>query len=422
MDLNQARIVIIGGGFGGLFTALGVTDAGSVTLISQMDHFLFKPMLYEYMSGEVEAWHIAPHYKELIDDSIRFIHGKVTEVDLQTREVAIEGRVRRLAYDVLVLAVGSCTNYANVEGASEHSIPFRTIADADRLRGRMIETLDRLPPETAPQDVRQALTFVVVGAGASGVETATKMADLLNDAIGRRGLRGEPRVLIVEGAAQVVPGMGDELREHVEDALRETGVEVHTSTFVRRVTPTGLVIEHNGIQSEIEAAAVVWTAGVKVNPLVDTFDVPKEQRGLITVEPTLQVPGYKEVFALGDIAYYPNIAPGAADAAYSDASPRLAGTAQLTYQEAGLAATNVRAYIAGRPLETRRFHELGEAVSLGTERAALLTSGQILDGALARQARFAMYTSRLPTWSHRLRVSASWFFEGTTPRPLGLSS
>ena len=404
---ERARIVIIGGGFGGLFTALDLASIeGEVTLISDEDHFLFAPMLYEYLSGEVEAWHIAPQIKELLDDRVRFIQGEVTEIDLNQRTVKVDGRDGDLAYDVLVLAVGGITNYAGVEGAAEYAIPFRKLAHADALRQRMIEALDHVPPDLAPQDARRALTFFVVGAGASGVELSTKMADLLNDAFKRRALHGEPRVIIAEMGDQIVPGMGDEIRVFVEDALHDARVEVHTRTRVRRVTPNGVAFEHEGEMTEIEAAAVVWTGGVRVNPLLENLEIEKDKRGLIQVEQTLQVRNIENVFALGDIAFY------------NDASPRLAGTAQLAYQQASLVADNVRALLLNRPLKTKYFTEMGEAVSLGTERAAVLTGDKAFGGALARQARFALYTSRLPTWHHRLRVGASWFFEGTQPRPL----
>ena len=408
MESTPARIALIGGGFGGLFTALDLAGAGEVTLISDEDHFLFTPMLYEYLSGEVEAWHIAPPFRELLDESVRVIRGKVTEVDLKAREVSIEGRTRRLAYDFLVLAAGGVTNYARVEGAAEYAMPFRKIAHADALRGQMIATLDGIPPDAPPQDARHATTFVVVGAGASGVELATKMADLLSDAFKRRGLHGEPRVMVLEMGPQIVPGMGDELRASVEEALHKSRVEVHTRTRVRRVTPEGLVFEHADAQTELEAAAVVWTGGVRVSPLIEQLDVEKGERGLLLVEPTLQLLGHKEVFALGDITLYKNT------------SPRLPGTAQLAFQQAGLVADNIRAILDGSVPGTKYIPELGEAVSLGTESAAVLAGGRVLDGALARQARFALYTSRLPTWHHRLRVSASWFFGGTAPRPLGL--
>ncbi|MCA1555757.1 MAG: FAD-dependent oxidoreductase, partial [Acidobacteria bacterium] len=316
--------------------------------------------------------------------------------------------VKRETYDVLVLAVGGVTSYAGVGGAEEHAMPFRGIADADALRNRMIDALDRIPPDASAEEARAAATFAVVGAGASGCELSTKMGDLLRDAFKRRGLRGEPRVLIAEMGAHVVPGMGDELRAYVEEALREAGVEVHTETRVRRVTPEGFVFEQGGEQTEVAAAAVVWVGGVQTSPLVERLGIAKDKRGLVSVEPTLQVPGHAEVFSLGDGAHFP------------DASPQLAGTAQLAFQQASLAAANIRALLRGDELKTKHFEVMGEALSLGTERAAVLTGGKAFGGALARQARFALYTSRLPTWHHRVKVGASWFFEGTAPLPLGL--
>ncbi|HAF12553.1 MAG TPA: hypothetical protein DCK99_02395 [Blastocatellia bacterium] len=406
MSNKAAHTVIIGGGFGGLFTALDLAGSGDVTLISDQDHFLFTPMLYEYLSGEVEEWHIAPNHKELLDESTNFIRDDVTDMDLDARSITLKSGRKISEYDALVVAVGGVTNFAGVEGAAEFSFPFRKIAHADSLRLRMVEALDQVPPDLPPQDTQRALTFAVVGAGASGVELSTKMVDLLRDAFKRRALRGEPRVLVIEMGDKVVPGMGGEIREFVEDALRESRVEVHTLTRVVRVTAKSLTFEHNGGLTEIETAAVVWAGGVRMNPLIEELKVEKTNRGLILVEPTLQIPAHKNVFALGDIAFY------------KDATPTLAGTAQLAFQEASLVARNVKAFLSGAELQTKHFEELGEAVSLGTERAAVLAGGKAFGGPLARQARFALYTSRLPTWHHRLRVGASWFFEGTSPRPL----
>jgi demethylphylloquinone reductase len=406
MANKQARILIIGGGFGGLFTALDLAGAGEVTLITPEDHFLFTPMLYEYLSGEVEAWHIAPQYKELLDESIKRVRGEVEDIDFGAREVTIQGSERKIAYDVLVLATGGITNYWNIEGAEEFALPFRKLSHADALRKRMVDVLDGVPPDLAPQDARRALTFAIVGAGASGVELSTKMADLLHDAFKRRALKGEARVMVIEMGSTVVPGMGDEIRAIVEEALKEARVEIHTETRVLRVKRDGFTIEHNGEETDVEAAGVIWTAGVRVNPLVEKLEVEKDRRGLVLVEPTLQVRGHKNVFALGDIAFF------------EDATPTLSGTAQLANQQASLLASNIKALLDGRRLHARHFVELGEAVSLGTENAAVLAGGKAFGGPLARQARFALYTARLPTWHHRLKVGASWFFEGTSPRPL----
>ena len=406
MAVQDAKILILGGGFGGLFSALDLAGAGDVTLVSDEDHFLFKPMLYEYLSGEVEAWHIAPDYRELLDERVRFVRGKVTKIDLKSRLVTVSGRAEPFVYDALVLALGAVTNYAGVAGAEALSLPFRTLADANNLRRLMTEALDRVQPDAAPQDTRDALTFAVVGGGASGVELSTKMADLLRDAVKRRALRGEARVLVIEMADRLVPGMGHQIREFVEAALLHSRVETFTDTRVVRVAEQGITLEHNHKQTEIKTAAVVWVAGVRVNPLIEQLKVEKDRRGLLMVEPTLQVRGYENAFALGDIALY------------DDVVPTLQGTAQLAFQQAGLLSHNVKAFLTGGHLRSKHFEELGEALSLGTEHGAVLVGGKVLGGAVARQARFALYTQRLPTWHHRLRVGASWFFEGTKARPL----
>jgi NADH dehydrogenase len=403
---GNAKVVIIGGGFGGLFTALELAGKVDVTLVTDEDHFLFTPMLYEYFSGEVEEWHIAPRYSELLDDDIRVVRDIVVGIDLESREIHLSKSSEPLNYDILVLAVGGITNYAGVPGAEEFSIPFRKIRHADKLRRRMINALDHVPPDLPPQDTRRALTFAIVGGGASGVELSTKMSDLLHDAIRRRALTGDARVIVIEMGDKVVPGMGTEIRDYVIESLRQSQVEVHTLTKVLRVTDNSLLAEHEGTTTAIETAAVVWVGGVRVNPLIEKMPIDKTKRGLILVEPSLKLKNQPNIFALGDIAFFP------------DTAPILAGTAQLAYQQAGLAARNVLALIAGENLRTQKFEELGEAVSLGTDRAAVLAGGKAFGGPLARQARFALYTSRLPTWHHRLRVGASWFFEGTKPRPL----
>src|SRR5882762_11500919 len=298
MPAKIAKVLIIGGGFGGLFTALDLSGAGEITLVNDEDHFLFKPMLYEYLSGEVEAWHIAPDCKELLDDGARFIRGVVEKIDLEARAVTLAGRAEPLSYDVLVVAPGAVTNYAGVAGAEQFTLPFRTLNDANRLRRRMTEALDHVQPDAAPQDTRGALTFAVVGGGASGVELSTKMADLLRDAVQRRALKGEPRVLIVEMADRLVPGMGEDLRQFVEDALHEARIEVHTQTRVVRVTERTITLEHNQQHTELETAAVVWVAGVRMSPLAESLKIEKDRRGLMLVERTLQLRSHPDVFAL----------------------------------------------------------------------------------------------------------------------------
>ena len=404
--MEKKKVLIVGGGFGGLFTALDLAQDTEVTLISDTDHFCFRPLLYEYLSGEVEAWHIAPDYKELFGDEINFVRDAVETIDFEKREVKVSSRNETLDYDALVLAVGGVTNFWNIKGAEEFALPFRTIADADKLRGQMVKALDKISPTLAPQEAREKLTFAVVGGGASGVELATKMSDLLTDAFQRRGLKGEPHVLLFEMSDRIVPGMGEDIREYVNKVLLEKHIDVNLQTKVLEVKPHGIVYEYNGEQTEIETVTTVWTAGVKVNSLIEKLDLPKDKNDLLLVEPTLQVKDFENVFALGDIAKVQEVAPV------------LVGTAQLAFQESDLLANNIRAFLSGKNLKAKQFEEMGEAVSLGTSDGAVLVGGNVLGGVLARDARFALYTSRLPTWHHRLKVGASWFFGGTTPKPL----
>ena len=406
MTNAKKKVLVIGGGFGGLFTALDLAGDCDITLVSDAEHFTFRPLLYEYLSGEVEAWHIAPDYKELIDGKIDFVRGTVETIDFKNQSAKVSTRENSLNYDALVLAVGGVTNFWSIAGAEENALPFRDIADADELRNQMTRALDTISPTLAPQDVREKMTFAVVGGGASGVELATKMSDLLTDAFRRRGLKGEPRVLLIEMSDRIVPGMGEDVRAYVEKTLLETRIDLHLQTRVLEVKPHLIVSEHNGIRSETEVVTTVWTAGVKVNPLIEKLDLPKAEDGLILVNQTMQVQNYANVFALGDIAKVEEVAPV------------LYGTAQLANQESALAADNIRAFLSGKTLKTKPFEALGEALSLGTHNAAVLVAGNVVGGSLARDARFALYTSRLPTWHHRLKVGASWFFEGTTPRPL----
>lgn len=406
MANDKKKVVIIGGGFGGLFTAIDLGGDAEVTLVSDTDYFCFRPLLYEYLSGEVEAWHIAPDYKELLDEKINFVRGAVEAIDFAGKKVNVSTRKEAIDYDALVLAVGGTTNFWNVAGAEEFAVPFRGIDDADTLRNRMVKALDLVSPTLAPQDAREKLTFAVVGGGASGVELATKMSDLLVDAFSRRGLRGEPHVMLIEMSDRVVPGMGEDVRRYVEKTLLEKHIDVHLQTKVLEVKPNSIVSEYNGRQTETETVAAVWTAGVKVNPLIEKLDLAKGKNNLVLTRPTMQAKNFDNVFVLGDIAEV------------DDVEPKLAGTAQLAFQESALAAGNIRAFVNGGDLKTKHFEELGEALSLGTHNAAVLVAGNVVGGALARDARFALYTSRLPTWHHRLKVGASWFFEGTTPKPL----
>ena len=218
---SKARVLIIGGGFGGLFTALHLAGHADVTLLSDEERFTFRPLLYEYLSGEVEEWHIAPAYQELIDERIRFVQGQATDVDLSARQVSLANDHEPLEYDVLVLAVGGLTNFAGVPGAAEHSLSFRGIEDADRLRQRMVKALidPPDPPRTyAVPDFRR-------GRQRQRRRTFHQMR-ICSMTPSTTGLKGNPACWSSRWALELCP----EWRRHpnIENALHLSRVEVHT--------------------------------------------------------------------------------------------------------------------------------------------------------------------------------------------------
>ena len=218
MTNEPKHTVILGGGFAGLFTALELSGKGPVTLVCDEDHFLFTPMLYEYVSGEVEAWHIAPKYGELLDGGVEWVKDAVAEVDLENRQESWQAeRTFRTTY--LVLALGGVTNYAGVEGAEEYSIPFRKLRHADRLRQTMVEALDHVPPDLAATG-RTTRTYLR-GRRRRRQRCRTIHQDgrFVARCVQAPSTAGESRVMVIEMGDRVVPGMGDEIREFVEDAL-----------------------------------------------------------------------------------------------------------------------------------------------------------------------------------------------------------
>jgi demethylphylloquinone reductase len=403
---DSPKIVIVGGGFGGLFTALSLENY-DFTLVTAQDHFLFTPLLFEYLSGEVEAWHIAPRYRELFEPgSARLINSFVNEIDVERQHVLCADGLL-LNYDILVLAPGCVTNYWNVPGASEHAMPFRTLAHADALRQRMMDCVEGVAASNASTSRNSDnATFVIVGAGASGVELSTKISDLLKNSFQERKLLGAPRIILLEQGPKILPEMDEKIRGFAQEAVAKAAIEVITEAKALEVSPSGMIFEHKGRKIKVDAAAVIWTAGVKVSPLIERLNLEKAGKNLLVVDRTLRIRHHERIFALGDVALFPNV------------NPKLAGTAQLAYQQARLVASNIERLLDGKPLTTTAFKELGKALGLGTRSAAVSTGNIAFQGALARDGRFLLYTSRLPTWHHRLRVGADWFVHPPRPRQL----
>ncbi len=390
--MTQSNICILGGGFGGLYTALRLSQLAweggtppQITLVDQSDRFVFLPLLYELLTRELETWEIAPPFEELLAGTgIRFLRGTVTAIDTQARQVQVSPAQTSpasqvLNYDRLVLALGGETPLDMAPGVAEHAIPFRSVEDAYRLE----EQLRQL--EASDQD---RIRIVVAGGGYSGVELACKLAERLGD-------RG--RVRIVELSDQILRNSPEFNRESAQKALETLGVWVDLDTRIEAVRAQEIDLKYKEQQDTVPVDLVLWTVGTKVVPVVQALDLPKSDRGQILIRPTLDVVGHPEIFALGDLATGED-----ADA------QRVPATAQAAFQQADYAGWNVWASLTQRPLLPFRYQNLGEMMSLGKNSATLTGLGLTLNGPLAHVARRWVYLARMPTLEHQMRVGFNW--------------
>ncbi|MGD1860028.1 MAG: NAD(P)/FAD-dependent oxidoreductase [Leptolyngbyaceae cyanobacterium] len=386
MTESAKRICILGGGFGGLYTALRLNSLPwsadnpvEIVLVDPRDRFLFSPLLYELVTGELATWEIAPPYAELLAGTkIRFIQANVEAVNQAEKQVQL-GTGETLTYDRLVLAVGGETPLDMVLGAADHALPFRTVEDAHRLQGRLREL------ETTDAD---KIRVMVVGGGYSGVELACKIADRLGD-------RG--RVRLVERADDILQTSAEFNRKTAREALSERGIWLDLETSVERIGADTATLTYRDQTDELPVDIVLWTVGTRVVPLLETMDLPRNERQQIQVEPTLQVVDHADIFALGDIVDC------------KDASgQQVPNTAQSALQAADYVGWNLWASLGDRPQLPFRYQHLGEMMTLGIDNATLSGLGLKLEGPLAHVARRLTYLYRMPTINHQVRVGLNW--------------
>lgn len=384
--MSSPRICILGGGFGGLYTALALTKLAwdranppEIVLVDQRDRFLFSPMLYELLTGELQTWEIAPPFEELLANSpVRFVQSSLESLDLENQTVALSNG-ESIDYDRLVVALGGETPLDLAPGVADHAIPFRTLEDAYRLG----EALRRL--ETSDVD---KIRVAVVGGGYSGVELACKLAE-------RLGARG--RLRLVELADDILRNSPEHNREVARKALSERGVWLDLETQVESVAADSLSLKFKDQVDTIPVDITLWTVGTQTPALVADLPLPQTDRRQIKVEPTLQVVDHPAIFALGDLA----------DCRDAEGQ-KVPGTAQVAIQQADFTAWNIWASLTERPQLPFRYKHLGEMITLGSDNATLTGLGIKLDGELAHVARRLAYLYRMPTLDHQIRVGLNW--------------
>ncbi|BAS55663.1 NADH dehydrogenase, FAD-containing subunit [Leptolyngbya boryana NIES-2135] len=386
MSQTPAKICILGGGFGGLYTALrlsnlpwGRNEQPEITLVDARDRFVFSPLLYELVTGELQSWEVAPPYEELLEDTtIRFRQTAVADINTDTKQVRLaDGGL--LDYDLLVLAMGGETPMDRVPGAAEFAIPFRTISDAYQLADRLRQL------EASDTD---KIRVAVVGAGYSGIELACKLADKLGD-------RG--RVRVIEVGDQILRSSSTHNRDAAAKALEERGVWTDLETSVESVGAGSISLLYKGVVDTIPVDLVLWTIGTRMNEVVKNLPLKQNERGQILVTSTLQVVDHPEIFAIGDLA----------DCKDADGQ-QVPATAQAAFQQSDYTGWNLWASLSDRPLLPFRYQYFGEMMTLGIHDATLTGLGIQLEGTAAHLIRRLAYLNRMPTLKHQLRVGFNW--------------
>ncbi len=387
-------MVVVGGGFGGLSAALLLArgpEAPPVLLIEPQGHFLFLPLLYECLSGELQRWEIAPRYSTLLAGSgVAWLRQRVLGINTTAGTLSTDDG-RQLSYSQLVVATGGRSLSFGIPGVAEHSLGFRTLADVDRLQG----LIERLRLRSKPLQ-----RLVIVGAGASGVELACKLADLLD---------GAAVIELIEQGADLLAGSKAFNRDQARSALLRRDVRLRCGTRVLALEANAITLEpaaSPGGREQLSCEAVIWTGGVGGSVPQLTPDLPLDPRGRLRVNPELQVIDAPGLFAIGDAARSPlaSAEPGGAP----DAGNLNPATAQVAYQQAQQVAANLQRLRRGEPLEPFVWNDLGEMLGLGVGQATLTGMGMTLAGPAAYQLRRLAYLARLPGLQHQLKVAGGW--------------
>lgn len=402
--MSASPTVVVGGGFVGLFATMHLCHQNHphpIILIDRSERFDFKPLLYEILSGERNEHQVCPKYEHLLDcDGVTFVRDTVEKIDLEQRRVDLTSG---LSYDYryLVLGLGSTVHDFGIEGVRDCAFPFRTGEDVTRLRQHLRHCLQQAS-QTSDSDRQKAwLTVAVVGGGPAGIEMAATLGDLLPQWADRfEGLRSQLRIVVVNRGQDILKGdINDGLRETAREALQQrlVPVEVLTKASAAQVRSDALVYEQNGERQEIPTATVIWTAGNRVNPIVQNLEVSAENQdkaGRLRVLPTLQLPDYPNVFAAGDCTVL------------SDPQP---ATAQVAYQQGAAIAKNLNALAQNQPPQPAQVNLRGTMMKLGlTEGAANLFNRVTIAGRTGHLIRQGTYLELLPNPVHNFKATLGW--------------
>jgi NADH dehydrogenase len=401
------QVVVIGSGFGGLFGAKALKRADvDVTLIAQTSYHLFQPLLYQVATGILSEGEIAPATREVLagQRNARILLGQVTAIDLDARTVTSQvlGRETVTPYDSLLVAAGAGQSYFGNDRFAEFAPGMKSIDDALELRGRIFGAFEMAElGASRGDDVDHLLTFVVVGAGPTGVEMAGQIAELAHRTL-RRDFRAintrRARIVLVDAAGQVLPPFGAKLGAKSKVELEKLGVEVMLGAMVTDVDEGGIEVQYKDGRSEhIAAATKIWAAGVQASSLGRTLaeqsGAPLDRAGRIGVNPDLTLPGYPEVFVVGDMI----------------ALDHLPGVAQVAIQGAKYAATEISRRLAGKPPQ-KPFHyfDKGSMATISRFRAVAMIGPVRLTGFVAWLLWLGVHLVYITGFKNRVTALLHW--------------
>jgi len=400
------RIVILGGGFGGLYTALHLEKTLArdpnveVTLVNRENFFLFTPMLHEVAASDLDITHIVNPVRKMLK-RVRFFDGDVESIDLQKKCVVVthgleaQGHDHELEYDHLVIGLGSITNFFNLPGLQERAITMKSLGDAIHLRNRLIENLEESDFECAVGMRDHLLSVVVAGGGFAGVETIAGVNDFLREAIEfYPHLKEENiRTVLVHPGAVILPELGEPLGRYAQKKLAERKVEIRVNTRVKGISDRGVELSDGTM---ISANILVWTAGTSPNPLLEKLPCKKE-KGRVVVNSFMEVPDWPGVWAIGDCTVVP-------DPQGKPYPP----TAQHAIREGEVLAQNIIATVRGGKKKPFIFKTIGQLAAIGRRTGVARIFGFNFSGFLAWWMWRTIYLSKLPRLEKKFRVALDW--------------
>jgi NADH dehydrogenase len=401
---TKTRILILGGGFGGLYTALELEKrlarcpAVEVTLVNQENFFLFTPMLHEVAAGDLDITHIVNPVRKLLRRT-QFFQGTIERIDLAGKRVFVShdaSHHHELEYDYLVIALGATTNFYNLPGLEERALTMKSLGDAIFLRNRIIKNLEQADIECNSGEREPLLTFVIAGGGFAGAETIAAINDLAREALKFYPHLDDKllRMVLVEAGPMILPELGEKLGAYAKEKLARRGVEIRLQTAVEKFSDAGVELSDG---TKIKTDTLIWTAGIAPNPLLETLPCRKERGRLLTNE-FMEVSGWPGVYALGDCASIPDLTTG------RTCPP----TAQHALREGKAAARNIVAAIRGEQKRPFVFKTIGQLASIGKRTGVARILGVKFSGFVAWWLWRTIYLSKLPRFEKKLRVALDW--------------